>query len=184
MAQKISIKPVDKFRYGHRLWVDAATGLLLKTHLLDEKGNVLEQFMFTEVEYKDAIPEDMLKPRNSGQNYTWYESSDDDADADKATGSQSWLVSKIPAGFEHDMQRNQQMPNKTAVMQMVYTDGLASVSVFIEKQEKQDANLVGASRMGAVNAYGRIVNDHHITAVGEVPQATVKMITESVEIKH
>jgi sigma-E factor negative regulatory protein RseB len=182
-AQKISIKPVDKFRYGHHLWVDVDTGLLLNTHLLDEKGQLLEQFMFTEVKYMDKIPEDNLKPRNRGENYTWYES-EDDKETNESSSSMAWLVAHMPAGFVNDMQRNHNLPNKTAVKHMVYSDGIASVSVFIEKQEKQSASLVGASRMGAVNAYGRIVNDHHVTAVGEVPQATVKMMTESVEVKH
>jgi len=182
-AQKISIKPIDKYRYGHRLWVDANTGLLLKTHLLDEKGHLLEQFMFTEVEYMDAIPDEMLKPRNNAENFTWYES-EDDQETGTSPDSMAWLVARMPAGFQNDVQRNHNLPNKTSVKHMVYSDGLASVSVFIEKQEKQSASLVGASRMGPVNAYGRIINNHHITAVGEVPQATVKMMTESVEIRH
>ena len=182
-AQKISIKPIDQYRYGHRLWVDINTGLLLKTHLLDEKGHLLEQFMFTEVKYMDKVPEELLKPRNRGENYTWYES-EDDKEMNESSSSMAWLVARMPAGFVNDMQRNHNLPNKTAVKHMVYSDGIASVSVFIEKQEKQSASLVGASRMGAVNAYGRIINDHHVTAVGEVPQATVKMITESVEVKR
>lgn len=182
-AQKIAINPTDKYRYGHRLWVDVDTGLLLKTHLLDEHGQLLEQFMFTELEFMDNIPDDLLKPHIKGDNYTWYES-DDEVVEDKPLENISWFVSRMPAGFVNDMQRDHHLPNKTAVRHMVYSDGLASVSVFIEKQVKQSPNLIGTSRMGAVNAFGKIIDDHHITAVGEVPQATVKMIGESVEFKR
>lgn len=184
-AQKISINPVDKFRYGHRLWVDVDSGLLLKTHLLDEKGRLLEQFMFTEIEFMNEIPEEMLKPRVTGKNYTWYEADGEahDEDHERLSDHHDWLVSRMPAGFIHDMQRDHNLANKTAVKHMVFSDGLASVSVFIEKRKKQSPNLIGASRMGAVNAYGKIMSDYHVTAVGEVPQATVRMISDSVQFK-
>ena len=61
---------------------------------------------------------------------------------------------------------------------MVYTDGLASLSVFIEKQSGETQS--GESSMGAVNAYMRILNDHSVTAIGEVPAATVREVAESV----
>lgn len=182
LAQKISINPTDKYRYGHRLWIDVDTGLLLKTHLLDERGQLLEQFMFTELVFMDEIPEELLKPHVIGENFTWYESDDEKVEGSPAQ-PMNWFVAHMPAGFVNDMQRNHHLPNKTAVKHMVYSDGLASVSVFIEKHEKQSPNLIGTSRMGAVNAFGRIIDDHHVTAVGEVPQATVKMIGESVEFK-
>ncbi len=181
-AQKITIDPIDQFRYGHRLWVDVDTGLLLKTHLIDERGQLLEQFMFTDIEFRDEIPEDMLKPGVQGQNYTWYEAEDNTHEHQTSHKDMAdhWKVSQMPAGFMHDMQRDHHMPNKTAVKHMVFSDGLASVSVFIEKRNKQSPNLVDASRMGAVNAYGKELNEYSVTAVGEVPQATVKMISESV----
>ena len=78
------------------------------------------------------------------------------------------------------MNRHHNMPNQKAVRHLVFTDGLASVSVFIEKHQASMPNLVGASRMGAVNAFGRLIQNHHVTAVGEVPRATVQMISESV----
>lgn len=178
-AQKIVIQPNDSFRYGHRLWVDANTGLLLKTHLLSEKGELLEQFMFTEIEFVDSIPETMLEPDIKGQEYTWYEAQDEPAAAtQQKTGE--WIIRQLPAGFRNDMQRHHKMPNKTAVEHLVFSDGLASVSVFIETHKDKSPNITGASRMGAVNAYGRKLNKHHVTVVGEVPRATVRLISESV----
>lgn len=180
IAQKIVIAPVDRYRYGHRLWVDNKTGLLLKTHLLDEQGRLLEQFMFTEIRYLDGVPKDILKPRTEGQHYTWYESQHGNARSAEDKMDTAWKVIHLPVGFSNDMRRRHFMPNKTSVGHMVFSDGLASVSIFIEARNKNVPDLIGPSRMGAINAFGRVVNDHQITAVGEVPRATVKMMTESV----
>lgn len=95
-------------------------------------------------------------------------------------------MTALPAGFEQDMTRIHQIP--TSIMPVehrIYSDGLASVSVFIEKNaEKGEDNLFGGSHMGAVNAHGRTLNGYHVTVVGEVPQATVKMIGESVRYRE
>jgi len=177
-TQKIVIVPADRYRYGHRLWIDTDTGLLLKTHLVDNRGDLLEQFMFTEIEFMESVPEHLLKPRTVGDSYTWYESEQSEhVDADSESG---WVARKLPAGFNSDMSRSHKMPNKKLVRHMVFSDGLASVSIFIERTQKHATNLVGSSRMGAVNAYGRRLNDYYVTAVGEVPNATVKLINESV----
>jgi len=180
VAQKIVISPKDQYRYGHSLWVDRETGLLLKTHLLDENGNLLEQFMFTEIEFMDVIPEKMLEPRITGDAYTWHEAKKPDTDINIEKDGGNWMVRMLPAGFRSDMKRHHKMPNQKVVQHLVFTDGLASVSIFIEKHQASMPNLVGASSMGAVNAFGMLVDTHHITAVGEVPRATVQMISESV----
>lgn len=183
LAQKIVILPHDRYRYGHNLWVDNETGLLLKTHLVDDHGNLLEQFMFTEIEFMEAIPEAMLKPGITGESYTWHKAKILDKDIVMEDEDQIWMVNALPVGFRSDMKRKHNMPNQKVVRHMVFTDGLASVSVFIEKLQPKMPNLVGASRMGAVNAYGKQINNHYVTAVGEVPRATVQMISESVNFK-
>jgi sigma-E factor negative regulatory protein RseB len=181
LAQKIVIQPNDNYRYGHRLWVDTQTGLLLKTHLVSETGDLVEQFMFTELEFLDTVPEELLMPSISGEHYTWYEAQIGDDEPEPAEHSVgTWAITRLPAGFNTDMQRRHKMPNKTAVEHHVFSDGLASVSVFIEQEQKNTANLMGASRMGAVNAYGKKVDSYHVTVVGEVPSATVRMIGDSV----
>jgi len=179
-SQKIVIAPSDSYRYGHRLWIDNETGLLLKTHLIDEDGQLLEQFMFTQIEFMDVIPDKLLKPRTISDAYTWYQA-EPNKQTDTDTGSDSgWIAKQLPAGFDGDMDRSHNMPNKKLVRHLVFTDGLASVSIFIERSQKRSANLVGSSRIGAVNAYGRLLNGYYVTAVGEVPNATVKLIGESV----
>jgi len=182
-AHHLVVKPNDNFRYGHRLWVDKKTGLLLKTHLVNEQGKLVEQFMFTHIKYLKQVPDNLLKPSIDSSKFKRYESDDAKPRSQPVKPGLVWQVTKLPPGFKRDFQRRLQMPtNRVPSNQLVFSDGLASISVFIENNV-DDANLVGKTNMGAVNAHGKTFNDYHVTAVGEVPHATVKMISESVVLK-
>lgn len=181
-ALRISIMPSDDYRYGHRLWVDKKTGLLLKTQLFDETGKLLEQFMFTQIQYLNKVPESLLKPRVTDKGYTWYEAQDSDEPEDKDQPN-GWLVQELPRGFINDMTRYHRKAGNTSVEHLMFSDGLASVSVFIEKDKSKKSSFVGNTKMGAMNAYGRMLGDYHITTVGEVPRKTVRMIGQSVVYK-
>ncbi len=180
VTQGIKILPKDPYRYGHHLWVEKKTGLLLKTHLLDEDNKQIEQFVFTQVSFLDQVPDDKLAPAMDTQQFTWYESKDkiDNADETEPDFNVVWL----PGGFKQDMKRMQKMPTGgMPVKHMVFSDGLSSVSIFIEEDVQHDpANLMGGSRMGAINAHGRHLGDYHVTVVGEVPHVTVQKICEAI----
>lgn len=174
-AQLVVIKPADMYRYGYHLWADKDTGLLLKADLVDAKGNILEQFMFTQVSIGTKIPAASLAPGMAGKGMVWYRENDDHADTTAAPG---WTATRLPKGFHLSMHIMRHMPmRQQPVEHLVYTDGLAAVSVFIEKQEKgAKPFMLGPSRMGALHAMTGLVNDYQITAVGEVPAETVALI--------
>jgi sigma-E factor negative regulatory protein RseB len=184
-AKKLIIKPKDGYRYGHALWVDAKTGLLLKDHLIGEKGEIVEQFMFTQISYPSVIEQNRLVSSNNNKKFTWYKA-EDFKSKKQVEKNMSWRVMSIPAGFVPGVKRHHKMTmSAMPVEHFMFSDGLSSISVFVEKKMKDSKNLLGGSTMGAVNAYGRDVGDYHVTVVGEVPHATVKMIGNSVEqIKH
>ncbi len=184
LVQRVLIKPQDEFRYGYELWADRETGLLLKADLLDRHGSVLEQFVFTQVNIGGEIPESELKPEKSGEGMVWYRDTDERASPREGQVSidTRWTAARLPKGFRLStrMARNVPMRNRLAE-HLVYTDGLAAVSVFIEKfGNGQQLAMEGASRMGAVHAFGKRVGDHQITVVGEVPATTVSLIGRSV----
>ena len=180
-AKKLIIKPKDKYRYGHTLWVDAKTGLLLKDHLIDDNQKTVELFMFTQINYPDVIERSRLLANSKSKKYTWYEAKDFKT-KNNVNKSMNWKVMNVPAGFVPGVKRHHNMTvSAMPVEHFVYSDGLSSVSIFVEKKMKTSKNLTGGSTMGAVNAYGRAVKDYHVTVVGEVPHATVKMIGDSVE---
>lgn len=182
-AHQLVVKPNDKFRYGHRLWVDKKTGLLLKTHLINEQGKLVEQFMFTHIKYMTKVPDELLKTAIDSSKFKRFASDDIKPKSKPVNSALVWQVTKLPPGFKRDLQRRLKMTaSHTTSNQLVYSDGLASISVFIENT-KDDPNLIDNAHMGAVNVHGKTFNNFHVTAVGEVPHATVKMISESVVLK-
>ena len=184
-AIKLMIKPKDNYRYAHTLWIDTESGLLLKDHLIGDNGKIVEQFMFTQINYPDVIKKTRLVSSIKSKKFTWYKAKDFKS-KNETRKSMSWKVLKVPPGFVPGVKRHHKMTmSEMPVEHFMYSDGLSSVSIFVEKQMKHSKNLIGGSTMGAVNAYGRAVGKYHVTVVGEVPHATVKMIGDSVEhIKH
>ncbi len=182
-AQKIIIKPKDKYRYGHALWIDVKSGLLLKTHLTNEQGYAVEKFMFTQIDFMDKVPEKLLKSSVTGDNFTWYESAD--PELNKVDPPTNWAVKNLPKSFRADMNRKHVMPRSGITLDhLMYSDGLSSISVFIEKHSNKNDQLIGSSQMGAINACGRLLESGvHVTVVGEVTQAAVELVCNSVYLK-
>jgi sigma-E factor negative regulatory protein RseB len=177
-TQVVSVRPRDQFRYGYRLWLDSDSAMPLKSQLCDSQGTVIEQIAFGELIVRDSIAEDRIKPGVSAEGFRWIRQ-----DASTTPMPQivtSWHVLQLPSGFKLTVQRVQILAGSVAPVQhMVFSDGLASVSVFIEPLPSDD-QMRGLARVGSAYAFSRPVNGHQVTAVGEVPAATVEAIAESV----
>jgi sigma-E factor negative regulatory protein RseB len=172
----LSVKPRDALRYGHRMWVDEATGLPLKAELIGARGRVLEQMMFTEISFPARIDDRALRPEIDAKNFHWIRH--DAPNAERSGTGVSWRVVELPPGFRTVVHELQLMPNlDEPVEHMVFTDGLATVSAFMAPK-RAARKFEGFSRMGAMTAYARTLDNFHVTVVGEVPTATVEMIAE------
>lgn len=177
----VQILPRTLDRYGYTLWIDQDSGLLLKSVVLDHGGRPLEQVQFAQVTIGGPIADAQLQPEVSGVDFTWYtnESTPPDGAGEAVAGD--WQVGWLPAGFEIFREQTQRMvASEMPVRHFVYSDGLASVSIFIEKLQATTAPVQGYSSMGAVNAFSRVADNFQITVVGEVPQATVRQIALAV----
>ena len=122
----------------------------------------------------------------SGKNFKRFESSKKDLpfpEIDESLVRKSeWKVAHVPGGFVMSMQKEHSLPtNRMSVEHMVFTDGLSSISVFIEKPDEAKEIFEGVSHMGAVHAYGTMIAGHQVTVVGEVPKAAVMIIGDSVQ---
>lgn len=176
LTQILQMIPRDQHRYGYVFWLDQQSGLLLKCDLLDENGKILEQLMYSNVDLLSATPEksidaDVLKT------YKKIKLMDE-----QGVRQQSWQASKLPVGFELIRAVKVHYHNReTPAYHMVYSDGMASVSVFVEQRKALDKPVIGLSTMGPVNAYSSFVNSAYVTVIGEVPSTTVRMIAESIE---
>lgn len=176
-TRKLKIVPRDHFRYGYRLWLDEGSALPLKSQLVGGDGEVLEQVLFTHFETGTRIDAAAVAPTLDGERHTWEQHEAPPADAVRVGGQ--WRVERLPPGFELSLDSGHTLPNRSEpVKHLLYSDGLASVSIFIEKSAaKQNP---GKRRMGAVHAYSGQRASHRITVIGEVPAATVEMIGASV----
>ena len=177
-CQAIILEPKDAMRYGHKFWADIATGLLLKASVVDDKGQVLHQFAFTEVSIGGQIDKERLKPHLSARKLLH---------ADPAAVSQArlsetgWDVRLPPAGFKKIMELQRSMPGrKGPVAHLVLSDGLAAISVFIEPLAGQTKPMEGVFAQGPINVYARPVDNHQVTVLGEVPSGAVMQVANSV----
>ncbi len=181
-ARIVAVQPRDQYRYGYRLWLDEEAGMLLKADFVDLQGKVIEQIMFVHLELLDRVEPESLVPAISGEGFKRYQAEAGPVPAESGEEFRSdWQVTRLPAGFRLQMHTHQLMPHgPEAIEHLMLSDGLATVSIFIEKVEGITERFDGLSTMGAVNAYGISRGDYQITAVGEVPAATVRLIAESV----
>lgn len=175
----VHISPKDNLRYGMKFWINEANGLMMKSSLINEHGREVEQVMFTSIKlFADGETLVLNTIPQLDDSYTMIRFHSGDS-SELFTVDNSWQLPNPPEGFWRDSALQRKSPgSENFVQQMVYTDGLASLSVFIERQTSDTP--AGSSSMGAVNAYIRILNDHSITAIGEVPAITVRQVAESI----
>jgi len=180
MCDMVELVPRDKLRYGYRLWVEPSSGLLFKAQTLNEQGAVLEQIAFTDVHIGEAVDPALLKPSWSTAGWTV------DRQQSQATElrQQGWSVT-APSGFHRLAEVMRHLvgagdPAPRSALQAVYSDGLATVSVFIEPGAPRLSEPEESQRRGPVTAFSRQVGDARVTVVGEVPPSTAQSIAESV----
>ena len=178
-VQSVQIKPRDGYRYGYELWADEATGLLLKASLLDDQQRVVEQYMFTQVVIGKNIADTELQPQNRGKGLVWHRPENPTTGAT----TESWEARQLPDGYTLTERMLRRLPKRRHLVEhLVYSDGLSVVSVFVEPADPsaQAAAVTGMTQMGAIHAFGKVVDGHQVTVVGEAPAATIDMIGDSV----
>lgn len=181
-CQVIALEPRDRMRYGHQFCAEAATGLPLRARTFNEKKEPLESFAFTEVRIGGSFNRDAVKSRYAASSKDWKvdHSAYPIAETPADTG---WVLTQQPAGFRKLTELKRSIAGRTAmVSHIVYSDGLAAVSVFIEPLPKARI-ATHLSHQGAVNIYTRPVADYMVTVLGEAPAATVMQIANSLEFR-
>jgi sigma-E factor negative regulatory protein RseB len=172
-CQVLMLEPKDKMRYGHRLWADVSTGMLLRARTFNEKNEMLEQFKFTQIKIGGTIGRDQLKPHYVRQSKDWRV---EDSGATRANLAESgWTLREKPPGFRTVAELIRTVGGTGGVGHIVLSDGLAAISVFIEPATgRRPAPRAGLARQGAINVYTRPVGNYWVTVVGEAPAESVK----------
>lgn len=174
----ITIEPLDSLRYGYRLCADAATNLLLKAQTLNGAHGVIEQVSFSSIRLgADVDPKQLASGWNT-RDWTVMEPAMTSVDL----SAQGWRI-PAPKGFGVVMQVTRAIGQGGQVSQMVLSDGLAAISVFIEPYDskRKHHEPKGAAQRGAITVYSTRIADFWLTAVGEVPLATLQQLAEGTE---
>ena len=181
-CQVIALEPKDNLRYGHKYCAELGSGLALRSRTYNEKGEMVDLFVFTQLTIGSGVTREMLKSRFAAISQGWQV---DRAALDlRETAADSRWEYKSPlAGFRKLTEMKRSIPGRASpVSHIVYSDGLAAVSVFLEPLPKSPP-AAGATYQGAVNMYVKSSGDQMVTVVGEAPAGTVKQIAESFTAK-
>lgn len=204
-TQVILFQPNDELRFKHKMWVHTDSGLLLKAAVLGHKNQVIEQYAFTQLQIGGNIDTSWIVQAASG-----VASSGQIANGSPRIGAgqgttttppsavlaappvesratvispvnSGWVADALPPGFKKIMEIKRPMFGKhDQVTQMVFSDGLSSISIFIEPNDGDKDDTSGLASRGAVNLYHKSVDKHLFTVVGDVPPRTVMRVLDSV----
>ncbi|MFN9806718.1 MAG: MucB/RseB C-terminal domain-containing protein [Betaproteobacteria bacterium] len=168
----LSLEPLDALRYGHWLCAERNTGLLLKAKTLDAEQRPMEQLAFTDLRIGDRVDRNQLRS-------PWVTDGWRVEPADIVMGepeTPEWQVGPVP-GFRQLRAVTRRMSDGEATrsaLQFVLSDGLATLSVFVEPAADDGVQVEASQVQGTLSAYSRRAGDVLVTAIGEVPLATVR----------
>jgi sigma-E factor negative regulatory protein RseB len=179
-CEAVILTPNDDLRYGYKLWVDVNSGMLLKARMFNRRGETVEQFTFVQFSI-GSVPRERVRPRHAVQ--TWRVDEAAVSPADLAVAG--WSVQADLPGFRKVAEVTRQLGEARSVGQVVYSDGMAAVSVFIEPMAGRGEGVrPGPSSLGAFQIYTRAVANHVVTVVGDAPAASVQRIASRVEYRR
>lgn len=180
-GQIVFLDSRDQYRYGYKFWADQQYGLILKSITFNENNDPVEQITFTQLTLLDTKEMDWFQPTvDPTKSYVMEEESVALTPADMA----SIEITQLPAGYRRiDQVKRKVSGKRDPVTHCIFSDGLATVSLFIEPLNKRHPKI-GPYSMGATNFYTQINNDYQIVAVGEVPAATVAQLANAVKFKN
>lgn len=177
----IDVRPRDGYRYGYRLWLDEQTAMPLRSVVGDDAGRLVEQILFTRLEMKDSIAAKDVEPTVDVSGFQWIRTDRKLAAMPQLPANNGLRPLRIPPGFRLIASRMQVMPGSPMqAHHLIFSDGLAAISLFIEPGPPTGPRPPEASSMGSANAYSTSVHGHVVTAIGEVPPNTVREIANSV----
>jgi sigma-E factor negative regulatory protein RseB len=176
-SRAVLLKPRDEWRYGHEFWMDVASGLLLKATLLGANGEALESFAFTHVKIGGPLEQDALKPGYAHEGVRVQQVRTTELRAEDMV----WNFRTLLPGFRKVASMKRQADaGSSESLHTVFSDGLATISVFIEPGGPAGEPEATAT-LGPVSVYRRQVDEHRVVVMGEVPAIAVRRLGEGIE---
>jgi len=175
-CRNLAARAKDQYRYDYEFCLDQQTALPLQIQIEGHGGRLLEQVMFSHIEFPSSIPDSAFVSHVDTSNYKHLPASGMQR---TVTPSKVWHISALPPGFQVVVHDQRWLPGvNEPVEHMLCTDGLATVSIFISPLHDGVPSISGA--LGAFNAYATVAGDDRITVIGEAPQVTLRYIGDHV----
>jgi len=173
---EIVARPKDRMRYLHRYCVDTETNMLLNYSLVNSQHKTVEKMMFTQIEYdkqkfKTFIKNKVSQVKNKFLPFNLIKHKEN---------TTNWHFTELPKGFHIDsILRKAESGSDSPLEQIILTDKVTSISVFIEPKSEHCINEKGFTYSGAVNGLTVEKEGHSITVIGEVPRSTLIKVTDN-----
>ena len=184
-ADVVVLTPKDDMRFGYRVWTEQKKGILVKLQTLDTDGKVLEQAAYSELQLDAPVKIDKLRHLMADVSGFRLEQ----PVLLKTTASaEGWRLKSPVAGFKsmNCYKRPSAVPTAAgdeASLQCIFSDGLASVSLFLEPVNRQRPEKESSQALGATRTLSRQFGAYWLTVMGEVPVATLKLFADGLERK-
>jgi sigma-E factor negative regulatory protein RseB len=182
-CNSIMLEPKDNMRYGRSFCAEVRSGLPLRSRTINEKNETVESFAFTQLTIGGKFNRDKVKSKYASKSRHWR--IDRSAlNVSETTGDTGWTLNgSLPHGFKKLTEVRRSIAGRPGtVSHIVFSDGLAAVSVFIESLPKE-RRAQTLAHQGAINIYTRKYAGHMVTVLGEAPAATVMQIANSLELQ-
>jgi sigma-E factor negative regulatory protein RseB len=176
-AYVVQIQPKDDYRYVRKIWIDKQQFLPLKLEVYDNSGATIEQFVFTELQVKDGLTTVDVKAAETSKSKHIHQMQNQSSD------QAAFVISDLPVGFkEVFFARMIGHDSNQAIDHLLLSDGIASVSVYMENR----TTLIqpGLQTSGAINSFSRIIEHSELTVMGEVPAKTVELIARGITLRN
>jgi sigma-E factor negative regulatory protein RseB len=177
-CQWIRLDPRDQLRFAQRLCSELSSGLIVRSKVLNSGKQVIEQYTFTDLRIGPQATRADLKSIFRARSRQWRV--DGQPRDETANVESGWTVATVPPGFQKVAELKRILPGRVQpVSQIVLTDGVANMSVFVEPAAAPRA-AEASSEDGTTAFYARPMGEQVVTVLGEVPLATAQLVARSV----
>lgn len=174
-AQTIAIQPRDQMRYPRKIWIDSQHFLPLKVEVYGFDGVVLEQVIFTDLQFDAIASTTIVEDKNIQIKHIH-------AAQTEPLENAPFILTNWPVGFKPlFFMRNSLEQSQKSVDHLLISDGFSAVSVYLEPKNAE--GLQGLTTLGALNTLSRQLGNYQLTVLGEVPAAAVEFIAEGITLR-
>jgi sigma-E factor negative regulatory protein RseB len=178
-CQWIRLEPKDEMRYSQRLCAEVGSGLVIRAKTLNAQKHVIEQYTFTDLKLGPHVARNDVKSIFEARVKQWIT---DSQPREEAKGVDTgWTIPNPPAGFKKITELRRTLPGRTQpVSQLIFSDGVASLSVFVEPNTAPERAGEASNEDGTTTFFVRPMGEHVVTVLGEVPLATAQQFGRSI----